>query len=688
MNTVTRLLSFSLVSAATALTAHANSVVIEEGPDWVRLDYKKDVIPGSALDFSEVASLDSPAGKHGWLRVVDGHFEYEGLPGVRQRFHGYNVVGEYCYPKTEEEANRYLDRLATVGANSLRLHHFQTDKLSWRQKSVAFDRFLKCAIERGFLITLDLFTSGAPSWREIGIDRAGQIPRDAFKSLVCYHPGAYRRWLDFATEFMTHVNQFTGRRYADEPAIGLVSLINEGGPHLGFSSGIEDIPEVAAHMAAWSARRGMSFAPRYKDTSYSVKCAYRADCERELFARQRRDLEGIGVKALLTNAESWTDSTMKSTLESRMDSWDYLDCHCYTDHPAAPGTVSYGRVYGEGVEWDGKAKLPRCNNNLPPMKSGVLNYPARLAFIRPLGMPLCSTEWCMSSPGTRRGQGGLLYGAIAAAQEWDGLWYFTYSHGSYNFESGKCAPHWFDAASDPIGLMNGRAFACLFLRRDLPPLQGSFVNAIPRDARPHELPIPDDPQSSVFAAKIWSVNEGSPHAMGAVPRPVPTGVEDGYPVAVDPATGAFSVSAECTAGGYAFEGDDIDAGVLRARLVRGEASVWASALGAGPISDARRIVVFHSPDCQATGTVFRDEKCDVILAHDVLGGVPLVRDAEAKVALSLKDPSEYNVYALETDGTRRFGVPCMVKANWLVFTARTRGADAKAVIAYEVARKE
>ena len=675
---------FALLAVSGCFGCLHAEVVIAEGPDWVRLDYRKDVVPGSALDFTEVAALDAPAGKHGWLKVVDGHFEYERLPGVRQRFHGYNVIGEYCYPKDEAEANRYLDRIAALGANALRLHHFQTVKCSWRDRKDAFDLFVKCAIERGFFITLDLFTSGpTPEWREIGIDRDGRVPKNAYKSLVCYHPGAYRHWLAFAAEFMKHKNRYTGRRIADEPAIGLVSLINEGGPHLGFADGIEDIPEVRRHMQVWAERKGVALAPRYKDNGYDLKCAYRADCERELFARQRRHLAKLGVRALLTNAEAWTDSTMKATLESRMDSWDYLDCHCYTDHPEKSNPRDKSE---KGPKKMGE--LPRWNVNVPPMKSGVMNYPARLAFIRPLGMPLCSTEWCMSSPGTRRGQGGLLYGAIAAAQDWDGLWYFTYSHGKYNFESGKCAPHWFDAASDPIGLMNGRAFACLFLRRDLPPLRGEFLNVIPQGAPPYALPIPEDPQASVFAAKIRSVNEGSPHAKGAAPSPVPTGVEPGYPVRVDPDTGAFAVATARTAGGYGPEGDTIKAGALRARLVRGEAAVWASALGEKPIRSAARIALFHSPDCQGTGTVFGDASCTKILAHDIHGGVPLVRDAEAEVEIALDAPEAYTVFALGTDGSRRFEVPAKAQGGRLAFSAKTRGADGLAVIAYEIARKK
>ena len=48
------------------------------------------------------------------------------------------------------------------------------------------------------------------------------------------HLGCPNCWKAFAKNLMTHVNPYTGRAYKDEPALPLISLINEGGLFMGW----------------------------------------------------------------------------------------------------------------------------------------------------------------------------------------------------------------------------------------------------------------------------------------------------------------------------------------------------------------------------------------------------------------------------------------------------------------------
>ena len=69
--------------------SHAgNPVVVTSCRDWIPIKDTTDIIPCSALDFSNMGWRDAPAGKHGRIVAKGSHFEFEKLPGVAQRFHG------------------------------------------------------------------------------------------------------------------------------------------------------------------------------------------------------------------------------------------------------------------------------------------------------------------------------------------------------------------------------------------------------------------------------------------------------------------------------------------------------------------------------------------------------------------------------------------------------------------------
>jgi hypothetical protein len=99
-------------------------VVVRRGPDWIPLDYGKNVEAGSALDFSGMGLQDAPAGKNGWLRNVGGHFEFEGKPGVRQRFYGVNLCFSANFPD-QALADELVTRLLRLGYNAVRIHHYE-----------------------------------------------------------------------------------------------------------------------------------------------------------------------------------------------------------------------------------------------------------------------------------------------------------------------------------------------------------------------------------------------------------------------------------------------------------------------------------------------------------------------------------------------------------------------------------
>ena len=69
------------------------------------------------LNFSHL--LDAPAGKHGFVRVKDGHFMFE--DGTRAKFLGFNIATRSNTP-THEDAERLAERFASMGVNVIRMH--------------------------------------------------------------------------------------------------------------------------------------------------------------------------------------------------------------------------------------------------------------------------------------------------------------------------------------------------------------------------------------------------------------------------------------------------------------------------------------------------------------------------------------------------------------------------------------
>ncbi len=87
----TRRLSFVVSVPGGLSVENRGPVKIVAGADWVPLVPEPDIVPGSALDFSSLCGRDAPAGKHGRVVARGPHFEFEGMPGVPQRFYGVNL---------------------------------------------------------------------------------------------------------------------------------------------------------------------------------------------------------------------------------------------------------------------------------------------------------------------------------------------------------------------------------------------------------------------------------------------------------------------------------------------------------------------------------------------------------------------------------------------------------------------
>lgn len=739
--------------AAETANAATSPLVIAAGADWIPLQPELEIEPGSALDFSTMGFVDAPAGKHG--RVIaraDGQFAFADSPQTLRRFYGVNLCFGAQY-LSHAEADRLAERLVRLGYNALRIHHYERDLVQGQspttklnaQKLEQFDYLLAALIQRGIYLTTDLYVSRSVPWREVGLDRDGQIPMDTFKILVPVHAGAFENWKQFTRALLDHTNPYTKRRYAAEPALAWLSMINEGN-YGNFFRDLRTFPEWTRAWNQWLARRyptrqaladawgrelkenenpaesSVALPENLRDTGLRARdcIAFLSDTERDMVQRMKKFLrEELGCQALVSNANSWTYFV---TDQSARANYDYVDDHFYVDHPQF---------------LQGSWRLPSKCPNTSPIAKGATGGRSK-SFTRLFDKPFTITEYNYSGPGRFRGVGGILTGAMGALQGWGGIWRFAYSH-SREAISTPSRIGYFDLASDPLSQAAERASLCLFLRGDLQPAPhsvalvmtegdlakpaaripslhprwhwlawltrvGTQVVASPEKASGHTAVLPlgwQTPPAAYPAKAVAPINPytaedaqllsmmkdrgiGAP-GQAAEPARKYFRSETGE-ITIDGPRDVLVLDTPRTAGGYAPAGQALQTikGGVRVEVDGSDATVWVSGLDDQPIRQSRRLLVTHLTDLQNTGIRYAEPARQILQDW---GRLPhLVRAGKASVSVRLETPEQYKVWALSPSGKRLAEVPAKAAGDALVFTADVAADPAGgARMIYEVA---
>ncbi len=700
-----RTFAFSFTTGDGVAVKYAEPTIVQAGPEWIPVDYRKNILVGSALDFSNQGLQDAPAGKYGWLRNVGGRFEFEKLPGVAQRFYGVNLCFTANYPD-HAVADELVTRLVRLGYNTVRIHHHERDLLVDNNRKggmtvdpEAFDKFdylMAKAIAAGLYVTTDVFVSRTVRWADIGYpERQGVVKeKNVYKCLVAVNDAAFADWCTFAKLFFEHVNPYTGRRYLDEPALPLISLINEGQFTMGWSRGARDEPAIQEAYTKWLAEKRAqdpAFCPtapelasklNFYGANGNVLALFMTDIERRSATRMIAYLKKLGLKALFTNANNGPHPVAMQNV--RADVYDYVDDHFYVDHP-----------HFLEKRW----ALPSKIGNLNPVQDPRLALIGP-AFVRLADKPFCITEWNFSGPGMFRGVGGIMTGALSALQGWDGLWRFAYAHNVRDLTDGPCMPGYFNVGTDPLGQSSDRASVCLFLRRDLASLTGGTAFRV----TPESIAGSTNANRVIMVRPKWS--DAAWHhrvATAGMSTKVPAGMNE-MPItealiqaetppfacaassqfALLRDTGAFRIDTPRTAGGFTPAGS-LDCGAISFTVEESPATVWASSVDAEPtdLRHAKRILVTHLTDVQADGNVYADTAKTILLKWGKAR--PIARRGRAEVRLAHAHPESLEVWSLETTGARRARVPSRVIDGRLVFTVEI--AAPSACLNYEVVQR-
>ena len=236
-----------------------------------------DLVPWPVKGYAEYAPdsvvnvgrwlFDAPAGKHGFVQTQpDGSLAFEDKTPAR--FWGTTTVYGMTFPDKPEEIARMADGISAAGYNLVRFHHndqpsrgvgflqSQPTVSNYLLDPKDIDRLDKLAAElykRGIYVYVDLVDDrgalaedGLENWE--GLKKAGN---GGWKGLFP-HPKIVEAWKRATSEFLNHVNPYTGRSWAKEPGVATVEMINENGLFWDWNFKLDDTMRQW-HEAQWNA---------------------------------------------------------------------------------------------------------------------------------------------------------------------------------------------------------------------------------------------------------------------------------------------------------------------------------------------------------------------------------------------------------------------------------------------------
>jgi len=455
--------------------------------------------PGTALDFSGIATTPAPAGSAGRLMVnAKGELVFEKEPAIPVRFLAFNWLlngwryGVHKWQKADVE--RFADNICRRGYNMVRFHfndtflmgyrihqppHKKLDEITIPQtveeidfdhgNLAVFDQLVAVFKKRGIYINLDLMSARtgytmAYPWGIVKHEKS-------FKARLFTETTYRNHWRAAVQKLMDHVNPYTGLKLKDEPTIACINFLNE--QDLRLADGLH------------------FFTPRFREY---LKAKYVSDAALSEAWNRRITFDTIG---------EIDDTMLRGNDQAAHDAGDFLigamsemsDWFYQTLRAAGyPGLFTHWDMIMRMLEIPARSKMPVIAqhtyfahpNQLPPanrikksrpniyvnnhasdsmvdqISSINSSYFRAAAAARFLDRPYMITEYSHSSFNKFRHERGLYFGAYAALQGWSALTAHadtvsTTPDPFLNFESGL----------DPVSVASEAVTAFAFLRGDV-----------------------------------------------------------------------------------------------------------------------------------------------------------------------------------------------------------------------------
>ena len=281
------------------------------------------------------------------------------------------------------------------------------------------------------------------------------------KARLCFAIGANDATVRFSKPFLAP-GGVLGLNPNEDPATGSVAMLgtSQSGTH--------------ARRADW----------------YTFLEETEADYYRAMFDYVHHDL---GVKCPVTGTIAFGLAPLKAQL-----GMDFIDAHAYWDHPQFPHRP-----------WDPADWLIQ---NKPMVDSTEHNALFSLAGYRVAGKPFTVTEYNHAAPNEWQAECVPMIASYAAAQDWDGVFLFAYSHSS-EFDK-PIMKDFFNVEGNPLKMPLVPMGARLFLGSGVGSFSGEMMTAVVPDSASGAQAVSADIKSLQLRSVTKYTNEDAVDGAG------------------------------------------------------------------------------------------------------------------------------------------------------------------------------
>lgn len=394
-------------------------VLLKYGNSDKRLWYPNGLSPDySPVDLSFLN--DKPAGTHGFIKAEGDKLVFE--DGTEGKFWGANLMAYALFTTKDEDVKKHAQRIARLGMNLIRIHHHDSD---WVKPNIflnqekntqqlapealkKLDWWIKCLKDEGVYVWLDMHV-GRAFTKNDGIDYFDELAKGKetteVKGYNYYNSSIQKQMIAFNQAYLTHVNQFTGLAYKDDPTVLAILLTNENDLTQHFGNALLPDKGAPMHNQLFTAD-ALTFAETNRLPYDNVwrtwlpgeSKIYLNDVEHRFNRAMIEPIRKLGYKSLISTTNSFGGIMSLASLPALTDG-DIVDVH------------SYG-----GAEE--LSKNPRYNPS----------YLAWLGAAQVSGKPLSVTEWNIEPfPASDRFTAPIYTAGIASLQGWDAMMLYGYS---------------------------------------------------------------------------------------------------------------------------------------------------------------------------------------------------------------------------------------------------------------------